>query len=428
MHPFQATAVAPRDHRPSGRKPGDRRPGDRRPGDRRLYAPGPVPGGVVLAAFAATAVVAVVQLVRALRRPYLVETYQASQFWLTYEHGFIRRGLPGQVLVLLTDGTPSAAEVTVAALTLLVLGIVALVVVVAAVLRCVPVHLRPTTAALLVCSPFTFALVLQDLGRYDAVGLAALAVVVAVAWWWTPVPALFAMSLALLVAAAAQEVLAAFLAPLAVLAVRHLLPGRWGGAAAVTVLPGVGLAVWGLIANPPTWALLEAVDRANAVRPDVLRTSPVNAIAALSQDFGDSLAHLAAMDPYVMPLLNLVFGACCLVAAGLVWQAGGYREPWLFGLLAAWCAVAALALGVAAIDYKRWWAMAFVALVAAVPLLRAQPTGRHCRRSVPPRLLRALSRPWIVTAVLVASVVGQLVPVGAAILLDPNAQTQIFLE
>jgi hypothetical protein len=169
MHPLSATAIAP---------------SDRRPPDR-----GRVSRGVVLAALAATAVVAAVQSVRALRRPYLVETYQASQFWLTYENGFIRRGLPGQVLAVLTDGTPSAAEVTVAALTLLVLGIVALVVVVAAVLRCAPAHMRPTVTALLVCSPFTFALVLQDLGRYDAVGLAALAVVVAAGRWWTPVPA-----------------------------------------------------------------------------------------------------------------------------------------------------------------------------------------------------------------------------------------------
>ncbi|MCO1660623.1 hypothetical protein [Pseudonocardia humida] len=383
------------------------------------------PRWAVAGAFVATALIAVVQGVRAFRRPHLVETYQASQFWVTYEHGFVRRGLPGHVLAALVGGPPTAGQVTAAAFALMALGVAALLALVLVIARSAPRPVRPTVTALLVCSPFTFALVLQDIGRYDAVGFAAMAVAVVGALRWAPGPALLASGLALLVAAAAEEVLAAFLAPVAALAAWRLMaaagPAARAGAAAATVLPGVVLAVWGLTANPPTAALLAMVDEANAERPDIMRSSPVNAIASLSQNLRDALDHLAEMAPHVMPLLNLVFGLCCLSAAALVWRLTGRREPRLFRSLVAWCVLAAIGLGIAGIDYRRWWALAFVTLVAAVPLLRPGP-----RQPVPGPPVGS-ARPVVVVAVLAVSVAAQVVPVGAAILLDPAAQTHIIL-
>jgi hypothetical protein len=189
---------------------------------------------------------------------------------------------------------------------------------------------------------------------------------------------------------------------------------------AAAVLPGGLLAGWGLLAAPPVDGLLDMVGDANAARPDISVASPVNAIAAVSQSLDGALDHLAQMSPLVMPLLTAVWGGCFLVVAGLVWQLTGRREPRVVGLLAVWCAVAAVGLGVAGIDYRRWWALAFVTVVAALPLLRRVPAPAH---AVAPRLVG----PGVVAAVVGLSVVGQPVPVAAAILLDANAQTGIYL-
>ncbi len=391
------------------------------------------PRWVVVGVLAATALIGLVTLVRTVTRPYPVETWQAGQFWLTYDNGFIRRGLPGQVLALVTGGYPAAWQITGAAVVLLVIGVGALAVLVVTVVRATAGPLRPTVAALLVASPFTFSLVTQDLGRYDPIGFAALVVVGVAAARLGPVPAMAVSGTAVLVAAASQEFLVAFVAPLALLVVARSLPrARTASrlaAGLAAVLPGALLGVWGLTADPPDRVLLALVAEANAVRPDITVTSEVNSIAALTQDLDDALANLAQIAPWVVPLLTVALGGCCLLTAGLVWHLTGRREPRLFWLLTAWHVVAALGLTTIAIDYRRWWALVFVAVVATIPLLRPGPGratgGRH--RAAPGRPGPPVG-PAVLAVVLCLAVLGQLVPVGAAILLDPAAQTQIFLD
>jgi hypothetical protein len=157
------------------------------------------------------------------------------------------------------------------------------------------------------------------------------------------------------------------------------------------------------------------------VRPDISRSSPVNAIAALSQDLEDALAHLGQMAPYVMPLLTIAFGGCAIVTTWLIWQLTGRPQPRLLWSLMGWCVLAVIGLSIAGIDYRRWWALAFLTVVGAIPLL--------VRSNSPVAVgSRWATNPVVLVTIVGLSAIGQEVPVGAAILLDPAAQTHIFLD
>src|SRR3954465_11877393 len=93
-------------------------------------------------------------VVRFGRHP-VVDDYTASQYWLTYRHGFVRRGLPGQLLGWLF-GAPAHTHMTGTAVVLCFLALAAAGVVVAGVCRRVEGRSqRLLLLAVLLWSPFT---------------------------------------------------------------------------------------------------------------------------------------------------------------------------------------------------------------------------------------------------------------------------------
>jgi hypothetical protein len=168
----------------------------------------------VATAIAATILLSATALWRAATGQF-VEPWQASQFWVTYRDGFVRRGLPGEVLSVVTGGSPTIAQMTAAATALLVAAGAAWAVLARAVWRVAAEDARAIAAALVVVSPFAFSLLVRDIGRYDTIGIIVFVMFAAVVLHsgrpqW---PALTGMSAATAVAVASQELLIAFLVP-----------------------------------------------------------------------------------------------------------------------------------------------------------------------------------------------------------------------
>src|SRR5919112_116936 len=111
--------------------------------------------------------------------------YKAANYWLGYRFGFVRRGLPGEILRRVVAGPPTYRHVAVTAVGLSR----------AAVLSVVPMALqaarraprgqpRVAAAGLLLLSPLTCSLLRHDVGRYDAVGVLVLALLAAARPVW----------------------------------------------------------------------------------------------------------------------------------------------------------------------------------------------------------------------------------------------------
>lgn len=389
------------------------------PADSTTARHGPWYGRMAGAATAATVLVGAASLYRELRDGVLVPRWQASQFWVTYEHGFVRRGLPGQIASILTGGAPTSGAVTTLAVALVAMAASGFAVVTWLAVRMAAS--RPSgvlLVALLAASPFTFSLLAQDIGRYDTVGVAAAVVITVAALHLRAGIVPFVAAVALLVAVASSEFLAAFLAPLAIVAMRRA--GCRPIAIAAAALPGVLVAVGSLAASPSASTLRAFAADAHAARPDIPQDGASTAIAAIGQGAGTAWANLAEMSPSTLPLLTLILGACYLLASWLAWVLLGRPAPASFWFLAAVYAAAAVALSVIGIDYRRWWALAFVAAVATVLVLaRGNDRPRGDSRPLPSPLIAGL--------VLALSVGGQLVPVSASAW-DPAATTHIVIS
>ena len=135
-----------------------------------------------LLAVVATIVKSAVAAVGVVQTPWLVTDYVASQWWLSYELGFVRRGLPGQVLAwAVGGGDPSAWQVTTAALMVTGAAVVCLVWLAWIVARDAAPNVQLAVAALIAASPFTVSEYVRYLGGYDAIGVLAMVLTVAVA-------------------------------------------------------------------------------------------------------------------------------------------------------------------------------------------------------------------------------------------------------
>jgi hypothetical protein len=69
-------------------------------------------------AFAAAAAMIGAVVLHVASKAHVVGEWQASQLFISYEYGFARRGLPGEVLALLTDRNPGSGAVATAAVLL----------------------------------------------------------------------------------------------------------------------------------------------------------------------------------------------------------------------------------------------------------------------------------------------------------------------
>lgn len=381
---------------------------------------------IAAVAIIGTAAVCALLLARALLRGAPAAPSQASQFWVTYGDGFVRRGLLGEVLTVLAGGPPTAPMVYTAAVVLALAAIAGLTVIVAAVTGAAPTsRSRLLILAILVASPLTYSLLVKDLGRYDAVGVAVLGCLVALVHRvrGTGLAGRCASTalVACLVAAAtaSEEFLLAFIAPACVIAMRLIWGKRATLAAAVALAPAVVIALASLAHRPSAAFLVDAVDAAHRAGIAVDATSG-NAITALSQTSAQALSHVLGLSPVTLPLAIALFGGAAVVALYLVWRLLGcprIPELWLAGAV---CAATAIAVGLVGIDYRRWWALAFIGTLSALALLASERTQAAGRTSAVPRWAAV-----VVGVVVAVSLAGQLLPVEP--FWDSNAPTRITL-
>lgn len=312
--------------------------------------------------------------------------YNASAYWVSYRDGFVRRGLPGAVLEAVLGRPPGVLAAAVVAVLLILLVLAALAVLTIAAVRATAVAQdRVVVAALVLASPFTFTLAVINRGRYDAVVVACVAVIVVLANLRTlPLLRVLGISLTVVAGVGSLEISLAFLAPLALLAVVRL--GRttverigWG---ALAVLPGLALAVVSLVVRPSVGTLRTMMERASAAGIP-LSGSEENSISALGQTTRDALVHTAGISPLTILLCAVLLGGCYALTASLLCvHLGHVRLRWALALLSLY-ALAALGLSAVGDDYRRWWGFAFVAMVASLVLLRQGavtiPAPRHAK-------------------------------------------------
>jgi hypothetical protein len=360
----------------------------------------------------------------AIRQNAAVPTWQASQFWLTYEHGFVRRGLPGQLLHAVVGGSPTAVEVDVAAVLLAVCAAAALAAVAVQVAAAaLDFRSRLVVTAVVACSPFTLSLLVQDLGRYDAIGVVAiLGIGLLAGRVHTPLGAV-AVALLAVSAVGAEEFLIVFVAPVVVAAVVGRSQARSGLIIGALLAPAAVFAAASFVFAPARTSLVSAVAAAHEARPDITVTGR-SAVAALTQTPQQALGELAAMLPLTMPVLTVVLGGFWLVSILLLWHLVGAPQRARARRAAGSVAAAAVALSIVGVDYRRWWALAFVAFLAVLHILVRRQPETAVRTAVRPASPR-----WAMVGavVLLASVVLQQMPVAASYF-DPAAETALYLE
>jgi hypothetical protein len=391
-------------------------------GTRRRSIRNWVAAGVLVA----TAVIAARELVPAIQYDYFLSHYQASIYWVSYTDGFVRRGLPGEVLRILTGGSPTPTWATVLAVILLVTATLAFLMLGwLAALAAGSFADKLLVVALVAASPSTLSLVVRDIGRYDAIGFVAMAAMVPISLSRGASPPrrlgrAAAMAAVLLAATASEEFLFAFLAPLAVLGLQTL---GWTGrqlvrVAAAVVAPGAAVAVSSLAIRPPTESLVAAIGRASGAGLDV-DVSSENAISSLNQTTAQGVEFMLSMSPLTIATCVALFGGCYVVTAMIVWAAMGRPGGRLAHALIATFGVAALAMSALGNDYRRWWAMAFVAAVAGLIVLAHRVSDEPVPVARPVPTLLAC-------AALLASVVMQPLPVWPE--WDETADTGFSIE
>ncbi|MCE3554412.1 hypothetical protein LWC33_23515 [Pseudonocardia sp. RS11V-5] len=255
----------------------------------------------------------------------------ASAYWVGYEDGFIRRGLVGAILATLLGGPPGPIAVTVLAVIVFAVACIALIWLTAATIRTV---VRPGdgvfVAAVLIASPFTFALTVQNRGRYDSVAIAGLVVVAALSLGSSRRSLrVLAMALVTALTVATAEVAFPFLVVLVLLGLSRLGWSRWGLAAvaAPTLLPGLLLTIASFAVHLSTGYLATLTDRAARAGLAVNR-SQENSISALGQSTADALGSTTHLSPLTLALCFLVLGGCYAASGAVLWACTGRGRTW----------------------------------------------------------------------------------------------------
>jgi hypothetical protein len=359
----------------------------------------------------------------------VVPRWQASQYWLDYSGGFVRRGLPGELLAVVVGGVPSYLQMAILALAITVSAVAAVIALIAMVCRSIGSRAAEwAVGGVLMTSPFTVSLVVWDLGRYDGVGVIVLAVTAA---WGrsgsarTLIPGLAAVCGALVAAAATEEFLIAYLAPVAIIAVRARFAGRSprfagiAGPIGIALGPALLIVLASVLVAPQRAVVEEAIRQAQHAGVRITDRYGTNALVALLQGPADAIA-LAARVSITTQVLCLLGCAAFLVGTGwLLWYWSG--RPTLAShrlVLAGYCVLAA-AMGLVGVDYRRWWGLALMSLLGCLAIVLARPA----RPSRPARATRAIADAGpppgrsgriahgLVGAVMVVSIAGQLMPV-----------------
>ncbi len=316
----------------------------------------------------------------ALERP--VTDYKAPGYWLDYRSGFVRRGLPGEVLRRVAGGSPTYRQMERTAVVLARASALSVVPMAAeAALRAPGGPPRTVTAGLILSSPLTCSLLLHDVGRYDAIGVLVLALLSTgrAAWLRLPLP----VSTALLAGAvagavASEEFLLAVLTPAAIAAVGRLAHEHRASQAARRWLlggvlgPGALLAGASLLVPAPGDAIAAA--RAEAARAGVgARGAMGDSLSAVDRGFVENLAFFRLFRPTAVGSSFGLWAGLYSVTAGVLGELLGEAAGRRYRQAATAHALVATALSAAGADFRRWWGLALTGLVSTVVLL--EPTG-----------------------------------------------------
>ena len=312
----------------------------------------------------------------ALERP--VTDYKAPGYWLDYRSGFVRRGLPGEVLRRVAGGSPTYRQMERTAVVLARASALSVVPMAAeAALRAPGGPPRAVTAGLILSSPLTCSLLLHDVGRYDAIGVLVLALLSTgrAAWLRLPLP----VSTALLAGAvagavASEEFLLAVLTPAAIAAVGRLAHEHRASQAARRWLlggvlgPGALLAGASLLVPAPGDAIAAA--RAEAARAGVgARGAMGDSLSAVDRGFVENLAFFRLFRPTAVGSSFGLWAGLYSVTAGVLGELLGegagrrYRQAATAHALVATALSASLLLVAAAVVQG-------VAIARSAPALR----------------------------------------------------------
>lgn len=330
-------------------------------------------------AFAAAAAMIGAVVLHVASRAHVIGEWQASQLFISYEYGFVRRGLPGEILALLTDRNPGSGAVASAAVLLASAALLAWSFLGFVVLKRISAGSpRLLAAATLVASPFTVSLTIIDIGRYDAVGLVALAVLVGVSERARPSVVCVVGAVCVTIATATAEILFAVVGPVAVLACWHASSANMTRRAALSsvliVGPGAMIALASFALQPTEAVMNQFLADALQVRPDIHQGPYANAVSALDQGVERVGAGIFEMAVATLLFETVLFASCYGASVWLLWRLAGQPAQPLFEVAVMGFACVALILTVLGIDYLRWWALAFAGVVAVIALLpRSRP-------------------------------------------------------
>jgi hypothetical protein len=314
--------------------------------------------------------------------------WQASQYWLSYAHGFTRRGLPGQLLSWIVGGTPTHTEAKAAGLTLS--GVAALAIIGLAVnfIR----RGQPTAvlaAAVVLTSPFTVSLILRDLARYDAVGMIVMFLLSAeIIWRRTTSPWLTGMTIAALtlIATASEEFLAAYLLPIGLIRVlltcrqqsdiprdrTWLLPRRGEWAPLALALGPSLLLLIASYAMRPSTNVVSGAARAAAANGVVRPRGGSDALSVLSNGVRAEVREVLDVGAAKLALWIAFMVVLYAVSAGVLPRLLRWRPSATYWLCAVWAGSVALALSCLGVDYRRWWGLAFLTVVSVAVMTKSE--------------------------------------------------------
>jgi hypothetical protein len=298
-------------------------------------------------------------------------------FHLDYSDGFVRRGLPGELLRLVWAPTPVSVEVVGWLISLA--GVVAVVFIA---LRIGSLAQRPdamlVATALVVITPLGITTIIRDPGRADNIGMAAIAALLLVATRRRPSPAVAVgvAAFATAIAVASQEFLIIFLTPAVgasiYITVRAQHPGgngfgkRCAKLISLALFPAVVLAVASAATKPSAAYLTNLEHRSHSEQEH-------GAVWELGQSLRGVLG-------WVLEIRGL--GA--IIATTVIWLfiylttvvairiVVGRLGTW-YWLSAAYFALMA-GISVVALDVRRWWTLGLVGHLAVTAIL-----GSHDR-------------------------------------------------
>ena len=349
-----------------------------------------IPAGVValrrVRAGASTLMGAAAALLRARARigaGRALTDYKAPNYWLDYRLGFVRRGLPGEALRRVVGGSPTYQQVEVTAVGLSRAAALSVVPIALQATRRAPGRLpRVAATALLALSPLSTSLLLHDIGRYDAIGVLSLALLAAArpVWRRLPLPiGVLLLAAVLAVAAATEEFLFAVVAPAAVAAAallpraqklrtdqRLLLLGA-------VLAPGAAVAGASLLVPAPDPALLWARNEATRAGVGPPDAAMGDALAALGRNFAENLAFFRLFEPTAVVTALALWAALYVVTTALLGRLLGTGSARQYHFLVGLHALVGASLCTVGTDFRRWWGLSLLGLLATLGLSETPP-------------------------------------------------------